>query len=91
MLGKIHAEIMKFRKGGEFEGKFPERWLPAVVCILPEPFSEKNGTVNSTAKVVRRRVYELYREELDFVYTPEGKDIRNVRNTRNIKKLMSSL
>ena len=66
---------------------FPERWLPAVVGILPEPFSEQNGTINSTSKVVRRKVYEIFREELEFIYTPEGKEIRNTRNTRIIKKL----
>ena len=87
ILSKIYDELMKFRKGGVYEGMFPERWLPAVVGILPEPFSEQNGTINSTSKVVRRKVYEIFREELEFIYTPEGKEIRNTRNTRNIKKL----
>lgn len=87
MLAKIHKELMKFRKGGDFEGMFPERWLPAVIGILPEFFGEHNGIINSTSKVVRRKVFEVFREELEFVYTPEGKDIRNSRNTKNIKKL----
>ncbi len=88
ILAKIHRELMKFRKGGPFEAMFPERWLPAVAGILPEPLSERNGTINSTAKVVRRKVYEVFREELDYLYTPEGKDIRNPRNTLNMKKFM---
>ena len=86
MLTKVYEELMKFRKDGPFEGMFPERWLPAVVAVLPEPLSEQNGTVNSTSKVVRRKVYELFREEIEFLYTPEGKDIRNCRNTQNMKK-----
>lgn len=86
MLSKIYEELMKFRRGGEYAGYFPERWLPAVVAILPEPLGEKNGTINSTAKVVRRKVYEYFHEELEFIYTPEGKDIRNGRNTANIKR-----
>lgn len=85
MLDKLNKELMKFRKGGEYEGMFPERWLPAVVGVLPVALEEGNGTINSTGKVVRRRVYEVFREELAFVYTPEGKDIRNVRNTKNIR------
>lgn len=88
MLAKIYAELLKFRKGGECAGMFPERWLPAVIAILPEPLGEQNGTINSTAKIVRRKVYEYFRDELDFLYTPEGKDIRNPRNTKNIKRLM---
>ena len=89
MLDKIYGELLRFRKGGEFEGMFPERWLPSVVAILPETLSEANGTVNSTAKVVRHKVYEYFKEEIDFVYTPEGKDVRNPRNTQNIKQVLS--
>lgn len=89
MLDKIYGELLRFRKGGEFEGMFPERWLPAVVAILPETLCEANGTVNSTAKVVRHKVYEYFREEIDFVYTQEGKDVRNSRNMRNIKRILS--
>lgn len=88
MLAKIYDELLQFRKGGLYAGMFPERWLPAVIAILPETLGEQNGTINSTVKIVRRKVYEYFREELDFLYTPEGKDIRNPRNTRNIKKLM---
>lgn len=90
ILTKICGEILKYRKGGRFEGVFPERWLPAVIGVLPEMFSEKNGTINSTMKIVRWKVYELYREELEFLYTPDGKDIRNYRNTMNIHKLLNS-
>ncbi len=86
MLNKIYQELLKFRKDGKHAGLFPERWLPAVVAVLPEALCEQNGTINSTAKIVRRKVYEVFREELNFVYTPEGKDIRNSRNTYNIRQ-----
>ena len=72
-----------------YDGMLPERWLPAVVGILPEPLTAQNGTVNSTSKVVRHKVYEVFREELDFLYTPEGKDIRNPRNTKNMKSMIT--
>ena len=90
MLARIHEDLMQFRKGGSYSGMFPERWLPAVVSVLPEPFCEANGTVNSTTKVVRRKVYELFREELDFVFTPEGKSIQNGRNVLNIRRYMGT-
>lgn len=85
MLMKLNDELMKFRKGGVYGGRFPERWLPAVVGILREPLTAQNGTLNSASKVVRHKVYETFREDLDFLYTPEGKDIRNPRNTKNMK------
>lgn len=90
MLAKINKELMEYRHGGKHSGHFPERWLPAVVAILPETLSEQNGTINSTSKMVRRRIVEVFRKELEFVYTPEGKDIQNVRNTRNIKRYFES-
>lgn len=90
MLAKIHKELMEHRHGGRYEGHFPERWLPAVVAILPESLSEQNGTINSTSKMVRRRIVEVFKEELDYIYTPEGKDIQNGRNTRNIRHYFES-
>lgn len=89
MLTRIYEELMEFRHGGKYQGIFPERWLPAVVAVLPETLSEQKGTLNSTAKMVRHRMVELYKEELEYVYTPEGKDILNSRNTCNIKKLFT--
>lgn len=90
MLAKINKELMKFRYGGEHAGLFPERWLPAVVAILPESLSEQNGMINSTTKVVRHKVIEVFKDELEFVYTPEGKDIQNTHNTQNIKQYMEN-
>ena len=89
MLDKIRRELMEYRYGGKYAGLFPERWLPAVVVILPATLNEKDGTINSTSKMVRRRITELYKSELAFAYTPEGKDILNCTNTRNIRKLFN--
>ncbi len=79
----IAAEIGKYKgggSGGEFAGEFPERWLPASFALIAEPFSEANGLVNSTMKVVRGKVEERYRDRLDYIYTPAGKDPMNEPN-----------
>jgi long-chain acyl-CoA synthetase len=76
----VAAEIAKYKSGGEFSGEFPERWLPASFALVAEPFSEANGLVNSTMKVVRGKVEERYKERIDFVYTPAGKDPLNEPN-----------
>ena len=52
----IQADIAKFKAGGEFEDMFPDRWLPTTFAILEEPFTEQNGMINSTMKVVRGKV-----------------------------------
>ena len=50
-------EIADYMKGGKYDGMFPYRWIPTVFAIIEEPFSEKNGMVNSTMKIVKHKVY----------------------------------
>ena len=89
MLKKIQSELMAYRVGGKHAHLFPERWLPAVVAVLPEALNEQNGMINSTMKVVRAKVYHRFKEEIDYLYTPEGKEITNKRNLQNLKQLIS--
>ena len=84
MLLKIQDEIDSYRKGGKNYGAFPERWLPAAVCVLPEPFTEQNHMVNSTMKIVRGKVEKAYEERMKYAYTPEGKDIVNPQNLSSL-------
>jgi long-chain acyl-CoA synthetase len=83
----IQNDIAMFKKGGEFEDQFPERWLPATFAILEEPFTEQNGMVNSTLKVVRGKVEKHYAQRIESLYTPVGKDIYNDQNLNAIDQL----
>jgi long-chain acyl-CoA synthetase len=76
----VLAEINKYKGQGEFSGEFPERWLPASFALIGEHFSEQNGLVNSTMKIVRGKVEEAYKERIAYIYTPEGKDVLNDAN-----------
>ncbi len=79
-LEKLREELNRFMPGGEFEGMFPPRWLPAAVALVPEAFSESNGMVNSTMKIVRPAIHKHYEEILYSLFTPEGKDFFNETN-----------
>ena len=79
-LTKLQREINEYRKGGKHQGMFPERWLPAAVAVLPEPFTEQNGLVNSTMKVIRGKVEERYADRITALYEPNGKEIDNQAN-----------
>ena len=83
----ISAEIDKYRTGGEYADEFPDRWLPGAVAIVGEAFTEQNGLVNSTMKVVRGKVEERYADRLEYVYTPEGKKATNPKNLEAIKQI----
>ena len=84
MLRKIQAEIDAYKKGGTHEGMFPERWLPAAVAVLPEAFTEQNGLVNSTMKIVRGKVEKRWADRIAYAYTPEGKNLFNEQNLASV-------
>ena len=84
----LGAEIDRYRADGDHAGEFPERWLPAGLAIVDEAFTEQNGLVNSTMKVVRGKVEEHFRPRLEYLYTAEGKALRNPENLASLKKIV---
>lgn len=80
----IQSQIARFKKGGDLADMFPDRWLPATFAVLPEPFTEQNGMVNSTMKIVRGKVEKAYVDRLELLYTPEGKNPQNKWNYESI-------
>jgi long-chain acyl-CoA synthetase len=87
-LKTLQKEIDAYKKGGKFEGQFPERWLPATIAVLPESFSEDNALLNSSMKMVRGKINTYFSKELEYLYTPEAKNILNDINKTAMKKWM---
>lgn len=81
-LNKLQSEVNEYRKGGKYEGIFPERWLPAAIAVIGEPFTEQNGLVNSTMKIVRGKVEKRYEDRVKALYDQGAKDITNDLNIR---------
>ena len=84
-IKKLEKELNQYKKGGDFEGMFPERWLPSTFAILPEPFSEQNQMINSTMKMVRGKIEKFYADRIEFLYSAEGKQIFNEKNLDSLK------
>ena len=84
-IKKLEKELNKYKKGGDFEGMFPERWLPSTFAILPEPFTEQNQMINSTMKMVRGKIEKFYADRIEFLYSAEGKQIFNEKNLDSLK------
>ncbi len=80
ILRLLQVEINEYFEGGKFEGLFPKRWLPVAVAVLGDGFTEQNHLLNSTLKMVRGKISELYKNRIDYLYTSEGKDIFNNQN-----------
>ena len=79
-LGIIKEEVDAYRPGGRRAGMFPERWLPASVIVGDTPFTEQNGMLNTTMKMVRGKVEKFYADRIEYAMTVEGKDIMNQKN-----------
>lgn len=84
-LTLINNSVARFKKGGDLEAMFPDRWLPSGLAILAEPFTEQNQMINSTMKMVRGKIEKAYTERLAYLYTPEGKQLMNQQNIDALK------
>ncbi len=82
----LKAEFYAFRSDPKAK-KVQAAWVPAVFQIVPAAFSEKDGTVNSTMKLVRHRVASIYRDLIDYSYASEGSTTVNERNMAALRTL----
>ncbi len=80
----VQGSIAQYKKGGEFAETFPDRWLPVTFALLREPFTEQNLMVNSTMKIVRNKVEEIYAQRIADLYTAEGKGVCNEENVATV-------
>ena len=80
----IDADIARFKKGGDLAELFPDRWLPSTFAVLPEAFTEQNGMMNSTMKIVRGKIEKAYADRITSLYTPEGKSCLNAANLESL-------
>ena len=85
----IDKEIREYRSGGKYGDLFPQRWIPANFGILKEGFTIENKLMNPSYKIVRPKVEETYSDLFGFLYTPESKKVKNSRNIKAMKTLLS--
>ena len=84
----IEKVLNEYRKGGKHEHLFPHRWIPSSFAVIEEPFSEQNGLVNSTMKIVKHKVYEVYSDRIATLYTVEGKQAASPGNLVSLQKIL---
>lgn len=87
VLNLIENEINEYRSNGKYGHMFPQRWLPVAIGVLEEGWTEENGLMNSTMKIVRGKIMDKYNNLIEYLYTPDAKVITNERNIEEIEKL----
>ncbi len=88
LLARLREEFFRFKadpKGRKIQGA----WIPAGFHIMAEAWSDRDGTVNSTMKIVRHRIVEVHRDRVDYACTPEGSRTENPRNVAVLRQLFS--
>ncbi len=85
-LEMLQGEVDSYRAGGRHAGLFPEKWLPAAIIVADTPFTEQNGMLNTTAKMVRGKVEKFYADRIEYAMTPEGKQLTNPKNIESLKQ-----
>ena len=86
LLGVLKEQFYRFKNDPKAK-KVQSTWIPSVFQIVPEAFSEKDGTVNSTIKIVRHRIVEVQKDLIEYSYTREGSMTENPRNLEALQKL----
>ncbi len=86
-INLIESEVNEYRTNGKYARMFPQRWLPVAIGILEESFTEENGLMNSTLKIVRGKIMEKYNDLIEYLYTPDAKAITNERNIEEVEKM----
>jgi long-chain acyl-CoA synthetase len=86
-INLIEGEVNEYRTNGKYARMFPQRWLPVAIGILEESFTEENGLMNSTMKIVRGKIMEKYHDLIEYLYTPDAKAITNERNIEEVEKM----
>jgi len=88
-ISRLSDDLNRYKKDPSFQGKFPVQWLPNTFQILTEPFTEQNKMINSTMKMVRFKITEVYQDRIDYMYSDEGKKADNPKNREALKALLN--
>jgi long-chain acyl-CoA synthetase len=86
LLKSLEAVLRSYEKVAK--ESIPNQWIPAHFAIIGKPFSEEDGLVNSTMKLVRYKVIETYRGRIDQMY--ESDQINERKNLEVLKELFFS-
>jgi long-chain acyl-CoA synthetase len=86
-INLIENEINEYRSNGKYGKMFPQRWLPVAIGILEQGFSEDNGLMNSSLKIVRGKIMDKHADLIEYLYTPDAKAVTNERNIEQVQKM----
>ncbi len=88
LMKEIKQSFYQFKNEDDYLNKFPEKWIPAVLRIVDEPFTEENKMINSTMKMVRHKIVEAYMDMINEMYDNGRSMTVCPKNEETVKKLL---
>ncbi len=89
LLEAIWENLNIWKNKSSNNQSFPKQWIPATFQLITEAFSEHNKMINSTMKMVRYRITDIYQNKIDYMYSDEGKKYINKKNIDAAKEILS--
>jgi long-chain acyl-CoA synthetase len=86
LLALLSEEMNRYRTDPKAK-KVQSSWAPSVFQIVTAGFGDRDGTMNSTGKIVRHRITEVHHDLLEYSYTKEGSRTDNPRNVEALRTL----
>ncbi len=84
----VDNEVKEYRTKGKFGNMFPQRWVPTTIGILDEGFTIENKLMNPTYKIIRPKITEHYESLIEYLFTPDAKNVLNEKNKEKMRKLI---
>ncbi|MFA7371578.1 MAG: AMP-binding protein [Sphaerochaetaceae bacterium] len=86
LLKSLEATLRSYEEFAK--ESIPSQWIPSRFALIPKAFSEADGLVNSTMKLVRYKIAEAYKERLEQIY--ESEELNEQLNREALKGVFFS-
>jgi len=86
VLAMIRDDLLAFTAHKDYR-TLPTQWRPASFALIAQPFDESNGLINSTLKLVRHKVCEVYKDRIDELYATGTADPFSRGNRQAVREL----
>jgi long-chain acyl-CoA synthetase len=86
LLGIVRNEFYAFESTKEYQGAFQKKWIPSVFYIVGKTFNEEDGMINSTLKMVRFKITEVYGDLIEQMYISGSNSIKSEHNLDVLKQ-----
>jgi len=86
VIAMIRDDLLAFT-GHKDYCSLPAQWRPASFALIAQPFDESNGLINSTLKLVRHKVCDVYKDRIDEIYASGAADPFTRGNRQAVRDL----